>query len=146
MPFPDLELVFTHIIEGYDIPTPEGMLKVSEKPANELLLPLPYSLAENLWHTVYWQDLWLAKLAGEPTPSPMETWTADWKTPDKKEFKQLRKNFLEGLQQAKAMCQSGHYQVDEETARDLLTRIAVHASYHIGQMNLIKRTVRSANK
>ena len=64
--------VFDQILEGYDIPKPEGMLKISEDQAFAELSPLPYSFATNLQHAVLWQRFWLQKLAGGRKKSGME--------------------------------------------------------------------------
>lgn len=145
MPFPELSQTLTQIIEGYDIPVPQKMLKVSEETANHST-NLPYSLAENLWHTVYWQDLWLARLKAKPEPPSMEVWNNDWQTPDPKEFIALRTRFLEGLIIAKDMAENDTYNCDQERAQETLNQIAIHAAYHIGQMNFLKRYLRDRSK
>lgn len=133
--------VFDHILEGYDIPTPEGMLKISEEQAFADLAPIPYSFATNLQHAVLWQRFWLQKLAGGRKKSGMEEWKNDFRTPDRSELKELKREFVDGLAQARSIAATEP--TDPEVV-DTLIRIAVHGAYHLGQMNLIKRAVRKA--
>lgn len=124
------------VIEGVDIPCPDKMLKLSSKRAGETKAGMPYSINSNLWHAVYWQDLWLKRIRGEEILPQMEVWTGDWQTPDDSEFPELRQRFIEGLHEARGMCDWDG--LDDEQL-DRLIRIAVHGAYHLGQMNLLKR-------
>lgn len=144
-----LATVFDHILQGYDIPKPDGMLKVSEDDAFADLEPIPYSLATNLQHAVVWQRFWLEKLAGGRRKSGMEEWRNDFRVPDRSEFRALRTEFLEGLTRARTIADSSpfeHSLPTDDEAIDTLVRIAVHGAYHLGQMNLIKRAARRAKK
>lgn len=141
-----LALVYRHIIEGYDIPTPAGMLRIKPEAASLQPGAVPYSLATNLAHALLWQDIWLEKLAGKPRRPQMEVWTNDFRVPAESEFPGLKKRFLAGLNEALKITESepfDHKLPTDEEAIDALIRIAVHGAYHIGQMNLIKRTVRA---
>lgn len=134
--------LFAHIIEGYDIPTPAGLLKVSEERAATKHEGSPYSLLKNLAHAVYWQNLWLDRLQGRPTPPTMEIWKGDWQEPSPTDFKRLRQEFVEGLEMARKISTAEpfeHAMDSDEKAIDRLLRIAVHGAYHMGQMNLLKR-------
>ena len=138
--------VFRQITDGWDIPAPEKMLKVSGNAAKERLPGMPYSLAENLWHTVYWQDLWLDELEGKPRRPLMSVWQGDWQSPPAKDWTALRAQFLAGLRQAKEICGRDpftHGMESDAEALETLVRIAVHASYHCGQLNLLKRAQRA---
>lgn len=138
--------VFTHIIEGYDIPTPAGMLRIKAEAASVKPDHVPYSLATNLAHALLWQDIWLTKLAGKPLPPQMEVWRNDFRVPAEDEFPGLKKRFLSGLTEAMRIAGSDpfdHQLPSDEEAVETLVRIAVHGAYHVGQMNLIKRTVRA---
>lgn len=140
---------FKQVEEGWDIPAPEKMLKVAQGPANKRLDGMPYSLAENLWHAVYWQDLWLDQLEGKQIPSLMEVWNGDWQSPEPKEWGSLRSRFVAGLKQARDIAASEpfeHRMSSDEKAIGILVRIATHASYHCGQMNLLKRSSRAAGQ
>lgn len=130
-----LKVLFDQIIEGKDIPVAASMLRQGARRVADTPEGLPYSLIENLWHAVYWQDLWLRELQGEKVPSLMAIWEGDWRTPQEVEFADLREQFLQGLFLARGMCKG---ELDEKQV-ELLLRIAVHGTYHIGQMNLVKR-------
>lgn len=112
------------------------MLKISARWAGVVKPWMLYSLNANLWHTVYWQDLWLKRIRGEKIPPQMEVWEGDWQVPADEEFGDLRERFLAGLHEARAMCD---WESLDDEQKDRLIRIAIHAVYHIGQMNLMKR-------
>lgn len=136
---------FKHLIEGYDIPTPAGMLKVKAADAAKELESLPYSVLTNLAHAVLWQDLWLARIHGGKKNSTMEEWRNDWRRPDPSEWESLRRRFIEGLHEAAAIAGAEpfvHKCDSDEEAIDRLLRILVHGAYHCGQMNLLKRALR----
>jgi uncharacterized damage-inducible protein DinB len=137
---------FTHLIVGYDVPAPSGMLKVSRTNAAETVPGLPYSLLTNLHHTVVWQRFWLAKLKGGARKSGPEQWRLDWRVPPPEEWETLREEFLVGLEEARRIAASDpmdHCLPTDAEATDTLCRILVHASYHVGQMNVLKRAGRA---
>lgn len=131
-----LILLFDQILNGADIPTPQRLLRVRGTTAAVKQRNLPYSLLTNLAHTVVWQNIWLNKLSGGPTPPTMEVWKNDWRVPDPTAWEDLRKDFLDGLHRARAIAAEGELNAK---SLDVLLRIAIHASYHMGQMNLLKR-------
>lgn len=140
-----LNRTFQQIQEGWDIPTPQGLLRVKEDQASILIEGMPYSMLKNLAHAVFWQDLWLMAMRGEPRPPSMEVWKNDFRDPDPSEWKSLRSRFVEGLQEARDWCGprfSEHKRESDQKAVDTLLAIAIHASYHMGQMNLLKRAIR----
>lgn len=142
-------LLYRQIMEGWDIPTPAGMLRLKAESAALDLPGMPYSLLTNLNHTVYWQRLWLATLHGEPKPSGMAVWTGDWRVPDVGEWTALRAEFLAGLDEARRIAESSpfdHRLPDDDKAVEVLVAIAIHAAYHLGQMNLLKRAARAAKR
>lgn len=131
------------IIDGDDIPAPATMLKnVSEKKAAVRLPGFPYSMLENLWHTVFWQQIWLDKVEGRKPGTFIE----DWQSPDPSEWKVLCKGFMANQQHALAICEAKpfkHKMMSKDEALRNLMNIAVHDTYHIGQINLMKRVLRS---
>jgi|CXWL01.1.fsa_nt_gi uncharacterized damage-inducible protein DinB len=134
--------VFDHILEGWDIATPAGMLRVKAENAAVKHPDLPYSLLTNLAHTVVWQDIWIQKLQGGRKVPGMQEWINTFRVPDINEWQGLRARFLDGLKQAREIAASepfAHEAGSDEIAVETLIRIAVHASYHCGQMNLLKR-------
>jgi hypothetical protein len=146
MDITQIDRLFQQILEGWDIPTPQGMLRVNRVDAEATLPGMPYSMAKNLRHAVYWQDLWLGELAGEPRKPQMEVWKDDWKEPEPGAWDALRRSFVEGLQKARWYCGDGfgsHKCASDQDAADKLLAIAIHASYHMGQLNLLKRARRA---
>ncbi len=138
--------VFKQIIEGYDIPTPAGMLRVKREDVAILVEPLPYSLLTNLAHANLWQRLWLASLKGGSRKAGMEEWKNDFRIPDPSEWNALRKEFLEGLLEAQRIAASepfDHKLQSDQEAVEKLVKIAVHGAYHCGQMNLLKRAIKN---
>lgn len=141
MPNMAIENLFDQILQGWDIPAPASLLRISAATANTQLEGHPYSIAINLAHAVFWQEFWLDKLRGLPSPSLMAMWKSDFRVPGPKEFPALRKQFLDGLEEARA-----YASVPDITpeAGKLLFQIAIHASYHLGQINLLKRAMKGA--
>ncbi len=142
MDLANLDRLFQQILEGWDIPTPGGLLRVKQDAAAATLPAMPYSMVENLAHAVYWQELWLGALAGDKRPPEMEVWKNNWRKPGPAEWGDLRKRFCAGLENARSWCGEGfatHKRPSDEDAVDKLLAIAIHASYHMGQLNLLKR-------
>ena len=121
--------------EGQDTHAPASVLKISAARACRKLAPAPYSIAENLAHAYQWQRHWLAKLGvAERMPgSPIE-W--DWLPVAEAEWPEVRRGFLQGLDQAIEFAERvGH----EEQAEFVLNQILIHDAYHLGQCVLLKR-------
>lgn len=131
------------ILDGVDIPVPEKMLRVSSSSASMRGPGMPYSILENLAHTVYWQDIWLARLSGKKKSVGMKEWTEDWQSPSPGEWDGFRARFLAGLGEALEIAESEpfrHAMSSDDEAERTLIQIAVHAAYHCGQINLLKRS------
>ncbi len=138
--------VFDQVLQAYDIPKPETVVKVKKEDAVALAENLPYSLITNLAHTVMWQRLWLNKLAGGRKNSNMSDWKQDWRVPSPDEWESLRSEFVSGFKEARRIAASepfDHKCTDDAEAVETLVRIAVHGVYHIGQMNLLKRSTKT---
>ena len=141
--------LFRQIIEGEDIPTPSAVVKMKAADANREFDFLPYSLATNLAHAVLWQRHWLNALEGGRAKSGMAEWKDNFRIPEPEEWDGLRKEFVGGLEEAHRIAESDpfeHQMASDEQAVEYLLKIAIHASYHLGQMNLIKRSNRLAAK
>lgn len=134
---------FKQIASGSDIPAPAKLLNgISEARAAVRLPGFPYSIAENLWHAVFWQDIWLNRVQGRKA----KTFIEDWQTPSVGEFKQLRARFIENEARAlKLLCVAkfNHSMKSEPVALQMLMAMAVHDAYHLGQINLLKRVQRA---
>lgn len=139
-----LVMVFDQIINGYDTPTPAGLLRVAEDKRGKKPKDSPYSILTNLAHTVLWQDFWLKKLAGGRKKSGPPEWNNDFRVPSPEEWDDLKKRFIDGLAEARRIAASepfDHRCESDHEAVNCLVCIAVHSSYHLGQMNLLKRMV-----
>lgn len=141
---PTIVELLDQILNGDDIPPPESMLKISTERANVQPAHAPYSIAGNLWHLVYWQDIWLFKLGGGTKSVGMKVWTEDWQTPEPGDWPELRRRALEGLRQARSYAtgEATHGMPSDADATSTLLNIAIHAAYHLGQINLLKRSLK----
>lgn len=137
----DVREALLQVIEGRDFTPPAELLKnVKADRACTVLPGLPYSLATNVKHTDIWNCVWLHRLEGKPKFNPFPDFPvvvpADWP--------QVRDEFLANLNRALEIATAepfAHMCRKEETARKMLLQIAVHTSYHIGQMKLLKRAL-----
>jgi uncharacterized damage-inducible protein DinB len=124
------------LVEGEDFSTPREMLG-SIEPGMATTVPpgCPYSIATNVMHALLWQDLWVARLRGEPGTRP----EMDHDFPDvtEAEWPEVRARFVDGLDQALALAESESF--DEETSGRILFQIVNHGAYHLGQVQLLKR-------
>lgn len=123
------------IRDGRDFSPPKAILRVSAAAATLKLAGWPYSLADNVAHTVYWQEIWLRKLRGEKGAAVMGE---DWPTVAPAEWEAVRAKFLTGLDEAIAFAEA-----DADIV--LLARIAHHNAYHVGQWALLKRLARAGS-
>lgn len=128
--------------EGDDFTPPSKLLaNVSAKSATIIPASAPYSIATNVAHADIWQRLWLARLKGEPKFNPFPDFPAvpshDWET--------VRTSFLVNF--ALAVELAGHEPFEhQDPAKKLLTKIAIHNAYHLGQVALLKRILRSEKR
>jgi uncharacterized damage-inducible protein DinB len=137
--------MFQQIIDGDDIPAPAGMLKMTAANAARRLPGHPYSILENLWHAVFWQTIWLDRVEGRKAKSFIE----DWQSPPASEFPKLRTQFVANLEKARKLTAAKtfkHKMDSDEKAIKTLIAMAVHDSYHIGQMNVMKRAMRKSKE
>lgn len=127
--------MLSQILDGEDFPAPASMLKIGPARASHRPPAAPYDILTNVAHAVYWQDHWLAGLHGLPRKSGVDLWQGDWRQPAPDEFPTLRSQLVHGLKEARTLAAA------EPTPgqADLLFRIALHTSYHLGQINLLKR-------
>jgi hypothetical protein len=131
------------IWDGDDIPAPRTMLaRIKPEDAARKLPGAPYSLLTNLAHADMWNRIWLARLNNTKRPDMMK----DWRVPSASEFDSLRASFLDGIQEAMRIASSKpfkHEMKDDIVAVRTLHMIAVHTAYHCGQMNLLKRMMKT---
>ena len=125
--------VLRQIRDGRDFSPPASILRLSATSAVLRLPGWPYSIADNVAHTAYWQELWLARLRGAPRSAD---YSQDWPTVRAEDWAAVREGFLRGLDEAIALSEAGG---DVAT----LAQIAHHNAYHVGQWALLKRLSRA---
>ena len=131
------------IIEGDDFEPGKVLLKnVKAEAAVRVVKGLPYSLATNVAHADIWNRLWLTRLEGEKKFNPFP----DFPVVSEKEWPEVRASFLQNLNRAyEIACAEPfeHHCKTDAAAVKVLLKIAVHTSYHLGQIKLLKRALRS---
>lgn len=135
--------VLRQVWEGDDIPPPESLLKgISLESASQKLEDWPYSILTNLAHAVFWQDVWLNRLKG----LRREKVVKDWQEYPAQEFPAMRRRFLEGMEEAMGLASNKpfeHQMKSDVSAIQTLIAIGIHNAYHMGQINLMKRQLKS---
>jgi uncharacterized damage-inducible protein DinB len=141
-----LVTLFDHILEGREFPTPMQAMNLKSTSAAETKPGVPYSAATNLVHAVLWQDFWLKRLDTGKRGSESAIWFADsWKPASDEAWEGLRKRLVAGLVEARRIAASepfDHRMDSDDAAAETLLRIALHTSYHLGQLNLLRRIAR----
>lgn len=108
----------------------------------------PHSIAEELWHVVYWQDLFVLWARGEESSYPAhakEGWRT-FETLDDTGWSELVRRFEAGLAEAVKIAGEadlgGRSSTLEEPASgagpltllELVANVAVHNAYHLGRI------------
>lgn len=107
---------------------------------------LPHSISEELWHMIYWQDIFLRAVRLEPISYPAHS-AEGWRRIDAlsdAEWDDLGRRFLQGLAEASAVSRN-RYEISttlEEpssgvgrlTTLEVLMNLAVHNAYHLGRI------------
>ena len=126
------------VIEGRDFDPPATLLSnISAANAVRVLPGAPYSIATNIAHADIWQCVWLCQLEGKPKFNPFP----DFPIVAKEDWPTVRAAFLENLQRAYAI--AAEVSDDDEKLTAKLLKFAVHGSYHLGQVKLLKRMLRA---
>ncbi len=109
---------------------------------------VPHSIAEELWHIVYWLDHFLSWARGEVLPYP-ESAEQGWRTSGattSDEWNSLLSRFRQGLDEAFSFAAgtpivlAGQQSTCNEpgvatlTVLEILINIAVHNAYHLGRV------------
>lgn len=127
------------VVEGADFEPPEKLLRNIKPEAAAMLLPdAPYSIATNVAHADHWNRIWLARLTRRKAPPTFP----DFPGIAEAEWEAVRASFLENLTIAYELSAG---ELDEQGHKNLL-KIAVHTSYHLGQVKLLKRLIRSTSQ
>lgn len=130
------------VLEGRDFPTPKQILSnVKAEDAAAIPPGFKYSLLTLVEHNNLWNGIWLGRLLDRKRPDM----TKDWRVPKPSEWSEVRRRFLEGMEEAISIAEAKpfrHKMKSDEEAIQTLLQIAVHTAYHVGQFVLIKRAVR----
>ncbi len=111
----------------------------------------PHSIFQIVNHLIYWQDLFLSGLVETTMHGPQrasDSWPGEKRAGDKEEWQAAVKRFKEGLEKARFEIGSkdplSGIPAAETTLRiDILNSLALHVSYHVGQIVLIRRVLRA---
>lgn len=109
----------------------------------------PHTVFQILQHMSYWQDISLARLAGDPPPTPASAalgWTAAAAPEDEGEWQAAIACFAEGLRDLEARARDPQLDLAAPahrdrpvSAREELLMIQGHNSYHLGQIVLLRQ-------
>jgi len=129
--------------EGEDFPPVASILR-NVTPTTAAALPpgFKYSLLTLVEHADFWQRIWLARLIDIRAPDFRD----DWRVPEPNEWPAIRRSFLERFEQAVRFASESPPATEpkrEAAITRVLTQIAVHNAYHIGQFVLVKRAARA---
>jgi hypothetical protein len=131
-----LNEVLRQVVEGADFDPPDKLLRnVKADQACKKPDGFPYSIATNVAHADHWNRIWLAKLTGAKAPPTFP----DFPVISEEEWDATRSSFLQNLELALEL--SAKEGLGEREIKHLL-KIAVHTSYHLGQIKLLKRLLR----
>lgn len=129
--------------EGFDFEPPVRMLS-DLTPEQALARPegWPYSIAVNVAHMLYWQQLWLDGINEKPVERAKGK-NADWPLITAEEWDSTRAALLDGIEQARRKSQNAadlnRTLAYGMTVGQTLLRIALHNSYHVGQIALMRQ-------
>lgn len=109
----------------------------------------PHTIFQVLQHMIYWQDITLARLAGEP-PAPPKTSTLGWQTPaapeDASDWESAIASFVEGLRGVEELLVRPGFDPGaaadggrRTSARSELLMLQGHNSYHLGQIVVLRQ-------
>ena len=107
----------------------------------------PHSVFRLLGHMIYWQDVYLERLAGASVPSPEHDaigWPGAEEPSSEDEWKDAVARFSAGLARAMRAAESNSLDLalpnfGGRTRHETLHLIASHNSYHVGQVALLRR-------
>jgi hypothetical protein len=126
------------VLQGEDFHGPkQATARIRLQSAMSQHSDAPYSIATNAMHAVYWNRIWLAKLRGIKKPAMIE----DWRVPSAAEWPEIRLGLVETVEEAYEIASAHpfeHSMKNDTLACKTLLAIAVHTSYHLGQISLLK--------
>jgi uncharacterized damage-inducible protein DinB len=112
-----------------------------------------HTIWQLLNHMIYWQDIFIAKVLGKEElkhDTASEGWTVSESPKDAIELNETLRRFFDGIEYAKMLAKAGSTTLEIEiTAKgpvngyDALHSMALHNSYHIGEIVMIRRMLNS---
>jgi hypothetical protein len=130
--------------DGHYVPPPRLLEDLTPEQATTTPPGSPYSIAQVLYHIVYWQRAEIAGLRQEPMTGPHHEHLDDTfapVTPD--EWPALAAKFLAGMEEVKRLSDELTGVVsparDDTSANYDLAGTALHNAYHFGQIILLRR-------
>ncbi len=120
---------------------------LNAKLANHKLSEGIPSCWEILYHMKYWQELILAAIRGENVKWPehaTEGWSTMVNNGDDSDWNQLVEHFSNGLKEAEKLSQKSELTRSLQgwrniSAAEALQILAIHNSYHLGQLVLLRK-------
>jgi uncharacterized damage-inducible protein DinB len=136
-------VALNQLIEGEDYETPQQLLgdltpeQATIKPAGA-----PYTIATQAAHFLFWHQRWLNRL-NDVTNQPITEKNSDFPNVTSEEWPALRDRMLEALKEA-AVVAEGFERAEEAvgdngTRGGHITAMAIHGSYHLGQIALLRQ-------
>jgi uncharacterized damage-inducible protein DinB len=115
----------------------------------------PHSICQMVGHMNYWMDYELRRISGHAAHYPthaLESWPSPSAVLNESEWKQVIAHFIASLDQLSALAKADSAFLNREvkpnhtvhnqplySVLDLLWQTAVHNSYHVGQIVLLRR-------
>jgi uncharacterized damage-inducible protein DinB len=126
--------------EGEDFFNADDLTRdISPESACKVPTGSPYSIGTQVAHALVWQDVWLAKIKGDPAIEVTDE--MDFPVVDCADWPELRGRFIAETEMAEALATSEDLTrpIGNTTVGELLLQIAIHNSYHIGQIALLRQ-------
>lgn len=106
-----------------------------------------HSVFQIVNHMIYWQDIYLRRVAGWEAPSPKapsDGWPGDQAPKDEAEWLETIKRFSTGVREARHLAEGEDFDTARlsfygMTVEEGLGLLAVHNSYHTGQIVTIRQ-------
>lgn len=127
------------------VPTLGALEGLSEEDAAARSEAWPHSCHQLLLHAVYWQELFLARLAGAPAPIPA-TAAQGWPDAGRNRWSDTVGRFARGLESAKERAREDDLDATLPDWKGIrhgegLCIVAQHNSYHLGQIVQLRRVL-----
>lgn len=128
------------VSEGEDFFNSDDLTRdLSPELACKLPTGAPYSIGTQVAHALVWQDVWLAKIQGNPAIEVTDD--KDFPIVDCADWPEIRGRFVAGTEVAEALANSEDLArvIGTRTVGEYLLKIAIHNAYHIGQIALLRQ-------